>query len=80
MSADPLIACSAQYSPFIFADLAMIFQPGIIAHKIHEMAPSEHVISQKVLEFLIEHQDHFLLGMQLVSLLRRVDTQYRGCY
>jgi hypothetical protein len=45
----------------------MIFQPGIISHTVHEMAPAEHTQSQKVLEFLIEHQDHFLLGMQLVS-------------
>ncbi|WVW85558.1 hypothetical protein I302_107596 [Kwoniella bestiolae CBS 10118] len=31
------------------------------------MRPKEHVLSQQVLEFLIEHQDHFLLGMELVS-------------
>ncbi|WWC71509.1 uncharacterized protein I206_105467 [Kwoniella pini CBS 10737] len=29
------------------------------------MRPKEHVLSQQVLEFLIEHQDHFLLGMEL---------------
>lgn len=48
-------------------DLAVIFQPGIISHTEHEMRPAEHALSQAVLEFLIEHQDHFLLGMQLVS-------------
>jgi len=32
------------------------------------MRPKEHVLSQQVLEFLIEHQDNFLIGMQLVSL------------
>ncbi len=49
-------------------DLALIFQPGILSHPDHHMRPSEHVLSQRVLEFLIEHQDHFLLGMELVSL------------
>lgn len=48
------------------ADLATIFQPGIIAHPDHEMLPSEHALSQKVLEFLINKQDHFLIGMELV--------------
>jgi hypothetical protein len=48
-------------------DLAVIFQPGIISHTEHQMRPAEHTLSQAVLEFLIEHQDHFLLGMQLVS-------------
>ncbi len=49
-------------------DLAMIFQPGILAHPHHQLAPYEHALSQRVLEFLIEHQDHFLLEMQLVSI------------
>ena len=56
-------------TPFLCnADLAVIFQPGIISHTEHQMRPAEHTLSQAVLEFLIEHQDHFLLGMQLVSL------------
>lgn len=50
-------------------DLATIFQPGIIAHPDHEMLPSEHALSQKVLEFLINKQDHFLIGMELVRAL-----------
>ena len=36
------------------------------------MRPMDHVLSQRVLEFLIEHQDHFLVGMQLVSVDRYV--------
>jgi hypothetical protein len=32
------------------------------------MLPREHALSQHVLEFLIEHQDSFLVGMQLVSV------------
>lgn len=59
VEADAAPPCSA-------SDLATIFQPGIIAHPDHEMLPSEHALSQKVLEFLINKQDHFLIGMELV--------------
>jgi len=51
------------------SDLALIFQPGILSHPIHAMRPQDHVLSQQVLEFLIEHQDNFLIGMQLVSTI-----------
>lgn len=40
----------------------------MLSHPTHAMRPSEHVLSQRVIEFLIEHQDHFLVGMQLVSV------------
>ncbi|TLD29699.1 hypothetical protein E2P81_ATG05993 [Venturia nashicola] len=45
-------------------NLAAIFQPGILSHPNHDMAPSEYRLSQDVLIFLIENQDHFLIGMQ----------------
>lgn len=45
------------------ANLAAIFQPGIISHPSHDMTPSEYRLSQDVLIFLIENQDHFLIGM-----------------
>jgi GTPase-activating protein SAC7 len=45
-------------------NLAAIFQPGILSHPSHDMAPSEYRLSQDVLIFLIENQDHFLIGMQ----------------
>ena len=45
------------------SNLAAIFQPGIISHPDHDMAPSEYRLSQDVLIFLIENQDHFLVGM-----------------
>lgn len=51
-------------------NLAMIFQPGVLAHPVHAMRPREHVLSQKVLEFLIENQDEFLVGMELVCFCR----------
>jgi hypothetical protein len=48
-------------------NLAAIFQPGLISHPLHEMAPQAYKLSQDVLVFLINHQDHFLLGMRGVN-------------
>jgi hypothetical protein len=45
-------------------NLAAIFQPGMLSHPAHDMAPSEYRLSQDVLIFLIENQDHFLIGMR----------------
>jgi GTPase-activating protein SAC7 len=45
------------------ANLAAIFQPGIISHPAHDMSPKEYRLSQDVLIFLIENQDNFLFGM-----------------
>lgn len=45
-------------------NLAAIFQPGMLSHPAHDMAPAEYRLSQDVLVFLIEHQDHFLIGMR----------------
>ncbi|KAA8647737.1 hypothetical protein EYZ11_000209 [Aspergillus tanneri] len=45
------------------ANLSAIFQPGLISHPQHDMAPDEYKLSQDVLIFLIENQDHFLFGM-----------------
>jgi hypothetical protein len=42
------------------ANLAAIFQPGLISHPDHNMTPQEYRVSQEVLVFLIEHQDRFL--------------------
>jgi hypothetical protein len=44
-------------------DLAVIFRPGIISHPDHEMSPQQHQLSQEVLEFLIAHQDWFMLDI-----------------
>lgn len=45
------------------ANLAAIFQPGMLSHPQHYMSPEEYKLSQDVLIFLIENQDHFLFGM-----------------
>lgn len=45
------------------SNLAVIFRPGILAHKDHELAPDENELSTQVLEFLIDHQDWFMLDI-----------------
>ncbi|RJE18935.1 rho GTPase activator [Aspergillus sclerotialis] len=45
------------------ANLAAIFQPGMLSHPQHYMSPDEYKLSQDVLIFLIENQDNFLFGM-----------------
>lgn len=45
------------------SNLAVIFQPGMFSHPSHELSPNEHKLAVQVLEFLIDHQDHFVLGM-----------------
>ncbi|KAF7585845.1 hypothetical protein BBP40_009980 [Aspergillus hancockii] len=44
-------------------NLSAIFQPGLLSHPQHDMSPDEYKLSQDVLIFLIENQDHFLFGM-----------------
>ncbi|KAI9874059.1 MAG: hypothetical protein M1830_010231 [Pleopsidium flavum] len=44
-------------------NLAAIFQPGMLSHPSHDMAPKEYRLSQDILIFLIENQDSFLIGM-----------------
>jgi len=45
-------------------NLAAIFQPGMLSHPNHAMAPEEYRLNQSVIIFLIENQDNFLIGMQ----------------
>lgn len=45
------------------SNLAVIFQPGMFSHPTHLSSADEHRIAVQVLEFLIEHQDHFVLGL-----------------
>jgi len=44
-------------------DLAVIFRPAVLNHPAHEMSPELHRLSQEVVEFLIEHQDWFMLDI-----------------
>ena len=45
-------------------NLSAIFQPGVLSHPKDVMSPKEYRLSQDVLIFLIENQDHFIVGMQ----------------
>lgn len=58
-----VFASKADLNRMTAANLAAIFQPGIISHPSHDMAPQEYRLSQDVLIFLIENQDNFLIGM-----------------
>ena len=51
------------YRFFHWVDLAVIFRPGVLNHPAHEMSPELHRLSQEVVEFLIEHQDWFMLDI-----------------
>ena len=55
-----LVACLI-VAILCFTDLAVIFRPGLMSHPTHELSPNEHRLSQEVLEFLIAHQDWFML-------------------
>ncbi|KAI9061134.1 Rho GTPase activation protein [Trametes sanguinea] len=55
-------------------NLAVIFRPALIAHPTHEMSPQEHQLSQDVLEFLIAHQDWFMLDIPPPPTPRATDS------
>lgn len=58
-----VFASKSDFNKMTTANLAAIFQPGILNHPQHDMAPQEYRLSQDVLIFLIENQDSFLIGM-----------------
>jgi GTPase-activating protein SAC7 len=45
------------------SNLAVIFQPGIFSHPSHLTDANEHKLAVEVLQFLIDHQDHFVLAI-----------------
>ncbi|GME26674.1 uncharacterized protein LTHEOB_6502 [Neofusicoccum parvum] len=57
-----VFASKSDLNKMTTANLAAIFQPGILSHPTHDMAPPEYRLSQDVLIFLIENQDNFLIG------------------
>ncbi|POS83430.1 RhoGAP-domain-containing protein [Erysiphe pulchra] len=56
-----LFASKADENRMNAQNLSAIFQPGIISHPTHDMAPHEYRLSQEVLIFLIENQDRFII-------------------
>jgi len=59
-----VFAAKADVNKMTTSNLAAIFQPGILSHPQHDMSPSDYRLSQDVLIFLIDNQDHFLIGME----------------
>ena len=58
-----VFASKSDLNKMTTANLSAIFQPGILSHPQHDMAPQEYRLSQDVLIFLIDNQDNFLIGM-----------------
>ncbi|GAB7343039.1 hypothetical protein MBLNU457_g1128t1 [Dothideomycetes sp. NU457] len=58
-----VFASKSELNKMTTPNLAAIFQPGLLSHPQHDMAPQEYRLSQDVLIFLIENQDSFLVGM-----------------
>lgn len=58
-----VFASKSEKNRMTSANLSAIFQPGLLSHPSHDMSPDEYKLSQDVLIFLIENQDHFLFGM-----------------
>ena len=59
-------------------NLSAIFQPGLLSHPTHDMSPKEYRLSQDVLIFLIENQDHFLVGMQGTAADEKTIQEVQG--
>ena len=58
-----VFASKSEQNRMTSANLAAIFQPGMLSHPSHDMEPPEYRLSQDVIIFLIENQDNFLVGM-----------------
>ena len=58
-----VFASKSEHNRMTSANLAAIFQPGMLSHPSHDMEPLEYRLSQDVIIFLIENQDNFLVGM-----------------
>ncbi|KAF2276323.1 RhoGAP-domain-containing protein [Westerdykella ornata] len=59
-----VFAAKSDINKMTTSNLASIFQPGIISHPKHEMSPRDYRLNQDILIFLIDNQDHFLIGME----------------
>lgn len=50
------------------ANLAAIFQPSLLSHPQHDMAPDEYHLSRVAIEFLIQHSNKFLSYIESISI------------
>ncbi|KTW29382.1 hypothetical protein T552_01336 [Pneumocystis carinii B80] len=57
-----VFASKSEENLMTVSNLSSIFQPGILSHPEHDMSPKDYFLSQKVLIFLVDNQDHFLMN------------------
>lgn len=50
------------------ANMAAIFQPSVLSHPTHDMAPDEYPLSRAVVEFLIQHSNKFLSHIESIAI------------
>lgn len=58
-----IFAAKSNITKMTAANLAVIFQPGMLHHPDDDKIPEAYRLSQDVVIFLIDQQDNFLLGM-----------------
>ncbi|QSL64341.1 hypothetical protein MERGE_001641 [Pneumocystis wakefieldiae] len=54
-----VFASKSEENLMTVSNLSSIFQPGILSHPEHDMSPKDYFLSQRVLVFLVDNQDHF---------------------
>jgi hypothetical protein len=75
-----LFSHHAKYTKMNSASLASVFTPGILLNPEYVMDPSHYRTSQRVVQFLIEHQEYFHLPSINVEKRRLTPTQYHQQY
>lgn len=73
-----VFASKSEFNRMTSANLAAIFQPGMLSHPSHYMEPPEYRLSQDVIIFLIENQDSFLVGMSGTAADERTVKEVQG--
>lgn len=73
-----VFSSKAEHNRMTSANLAAIFQPGMLSHPTHDMSPSEYRLSQDVIIFLIENQDNFLIGMSGTAADEKTVREVQG--
>uniref|UniRef100_A0A060TC99 ARAD1D34584p n=1 Tax=Blastobotrys adeninivorans TaxID=409370 RepID=A0A060TC99_BLAAD len=57
------------------SNLAAIFQPSILSHPSHDMAPEEYHLSRAAIEFLIQHSNKFLSHIEAIAIKQHEDQK-----
>ncbi|KAI8149330.1 Rho GTPase activation protein [Fennellomyces sp. T-0311] len=61
-----LFAMTSEVTRMDISALAAVFAPGVLSHPDDELNPAGYKESQRVIEFLIEHQDKFAAPQSLI--------------